>query len=221
MRLGACVGFLALSLSVAAHAQTHRTLLSRAEAAHQRQFAFLAGPTRTIVKAYADPGDTDPNTHRRTTTGNLHILYSDGSQIVEKLRGDARRNAWNSQAGFSHITIAKDRQTVVWTEDYYVNAATPYPLFLVFFRRGRIIFRDSSAMLWNWHFLDNGDRAVAVWGTAHGTACPFVYKLYNLATRTITAKDSDAEIKPCLHKNAPEWALHLANDDNTDSPAQK
>jgi hypothetical protein len=54
------------------------------------------------------------------TTGPLHLIYSDGSEIVETLPPKPARNsdANEEQFGFSGAQIAGDGKTVGWTQPY-------------------------------------------------------------------------------------------------------
>jgi hypothetical protein len=104
-----------------------------------------------IVKYYvakAAPGST-------YETGPLHIVYSDGTQIVEDLprkQKSTDRNIVDNQEGISDLQLAEDRQTMGWTENYD-NCCTSYavPLVLVLFRSGSVMQRIAPGqMIWRW-----------------------------------------------------------------------
>jgi len=63
-------------------------------------------------------------------------------------------------------------------------------------------------MVWNWMFVDRGERVAVVWGPTHG---PEVgdYMLYDVRTGKLLAEVyGDAEIQ-ALKPDAPQWAKRL------------
>jgi hypothetical protein len=63
-------------------------------------------------------------------TGALHIIYSDGVDVVEAVPPKAEPKAEDSQAGFSELKVARDRETVGWGETYW-ECCQSYPITLV------------------------------------------------------------------------------------------
>jgi hypothetical protein len=52
-------------------------------------------------------------------TGSLHIVYSDGTDVVETVPPKAEPKAEDSQAGFSDLEVASDQKTAGWGETYW------------------------------------------------------------------------------------------------------
>jgi len=155
----------------------------------------------------------DPAPGSTYETGPLHILFSDGTDVVQDLPPKQRSTENNivfNQEGFSDVQLAEDRQTLGWTETYD-NCCTSYtvPLVVVLYRPGKILRRiDSAQMVWSWMFLEGGKRVAIVWGPTHG---PEVgdFVLYDVKTGKVLGEvygDADTQ---SLKPNAPEWAKKL------------
>jgi len=117
-------------------------------------------------------------------TGSLHIIYSDGAQVVEVLPPeDARKGDAENQVGISSVQLAGDQKTVGWAQTYFIGGQSyPIPLVLTLYRSGSIIRRiRQGQMIWGWSFLDGAQKAAIVWGLTHG---PEVgdYQLYDVNT---------------------------------------
>jgi len=154
-------------------------------------------------------------------TGPLHILFSDGSHVIQDLPPKEKSTETDivlNQEGFSDVQLAEDRKTIGWTETYD-NCCTSYavPLFVVIYRSGKIVQRIHSAqMVWSWMFVDRAKRVAIVWGPTHG---PEVgdYMLYDVKTGKLLAEVyGDAETQ-ALQPDAPLWANGLEERLNGDT----
>ena len=123
-----------------------------------------------IVKYYVDeaaPGSA-------YETGPLHIIYSDGLDVVQKLppkKESTDREIVQNQEGISDPQLAEDKKTMGWTETFD-NVGTSYavPLVLVLYQSGKIIRSiQQGQMVWSWAFVDGGKKVAVVWGLTHGT----------------------------------------------------
>jgi hypothetical protein len=162
-----------------------------------------------IVKYYieeAAPGST-------YESGPLHIIYSDGLDVVQKLpmkKESTDTEAVENQEGFSDPQLAEDKKTMGWT-DIFGNPGTSYavPEVLVLYRSGRIIRRiQQGQMVWAWEFVDGGKKVSVVWGTTHG---PEVgdFQLYDVNTgRKLSEVFGDSDTQ-ALKPDAPVWAKKL------------
>jgi hypothetical protein len=138
-------------------------------------------PRAYITKFYipdAIPGTT-------SETGPLHIVYSDGTEIVQNLppkKASTETNIVFNQEGFSDVQVAQDRKTIGWAETYD-NCCTSYsvPLAIVLYRAGELrCHLQSGQMVWNWMFLEGGKRVAIVWGPTHGPEISD-YSLYDVS----------------------------------------
>ena len=186
-------------------------LLSLAFAQSSNQEGHKSRPSSRayITRYYIE----DPNPGSTYETGPLHILFSDGTHVIQDLppkEKSTENNIVFNQEGFSDVQLAEDRKTIGWAETYD-NCCTSYavPLGVVLYRSGTIVQRIHSAqMVWNWMFVDRGERVAIVWGPTHG---PEVgdYMLYNVRTGKLLAEVyGDAETQ-ALKPDAPQWAKRL------------
>jgi hypothetical protein len=159
-----------------------------------------------IVKYYID--EAFPGSGYET--GNLHIVYSDKTEVVEKLRPKEKsteNNIVRNEEGITDPKVAPDRRTAGWTENFD-NCGTSYsiPLVLAIYTSGKSILHiQQGQMVWYWTFRDGGKRVAAVWGPTHG---PEVgdYQLYDVKTgRMLSEVYGDAKTQS-LRPGAPEWA---------------
>jgi hypothetical protein len=146
-------------------------------------------------------------------TGPLHIIYSDGLDVVQKLppkKESTDREIVQNQEGISEPQLAEDKKTMGWTETFD-NVGTSYavPLVLVLYRSGKIIRSiQQGQMVWSWAFVDGGKKVAVVWGLTHG---PEVgdFQLYDVNTgRMLSEVFGDSHIQG-LKPNAPKWAKKL------------
>lgn len=121
-----------------------------------------------IVKYYVDKAA--PESHYET--GSLHVLYSDKTEVIEKLPAK-QKSTDNSvvlnEEGITEPRLAEDKRTIAWMEQFD-NLDTSYsiPLVLAVYRSGKnIVEIQQGQMVWNWIFLDGGKRIAAVWGPVH------------------------------------------------------
>lgn len=157
-------------------------------------------------------------------TGPLHIVYSDGTDVVQDLppkKKSTENNIVSNQEGFSDVQLAEDGQTLGWTETYD-NCGTSYavPLVVVLYRSGTVLQRlQTGQMVWSWMFFERGKRAAVVWGPTHG---PEVgdFILYDVRTGKVQAEVyGDAETQ-ALKADAPSWAKKLEARLNGIDPGQ-
>jgi hypothetical protein len=146
-------------------------------------------------------------------TGPLHIIYSDGTEIVQTLPslqpGTDKESVFNA-VGFSGVELAQDRQTLGWTVNVQ-NCCTSYsvPLSVVVFQHKQVLHTfDQGQMVWSWMFLEAGKQVAVVFGPTHG---PEVgdYQLYDVKTGKLVSEVwGDAETQS-LKSDAPDWAKRL------------
>jgi hypothetical protein len=156
-----------------------------------------------VVKVFADKPGADE-------TGSLHIVYSDGVDVVETVPPTAEPKTEHSQAGFSDLDVGSDKETVGWAETYWECCQSyPMPLVLTLYRAGGIVRRiRQGQVLWAWSFREGAQRVATVWGTAHG---PEVgdYRLYDVRTGRLLAEVYGDEDTQQLKSDAPGWAQEL------------
>jgi len=159
-----------------------------------------------VLKVFVEEPDRD-------ATGPLHIVYSDGTDVVARLPAKEGRKVSGSEAqqkGFADPQVAADKKTVGWTESYdRCCQSYPIPLVLTLYRSGKVMQRiRQGQMVWSWMFLDGGKRVAAVWGPTHGAESGD-YQLYDTNTgRMLAAVFSDEAIQS-LYRQAPDWAKQL------------
>lgn len=152
----------------------------------------------------------EPSPNSGYGTGNLHIAYSDKTEIVRALRPKGRSTEGNivyNQEGITDVKAAPDKRTIGWAETFD-NCCTSYsiPLVLAIYRSGDTILEiRQGQMLWYWTFRDGGKRIAAVWGPTHG---PEVgdYQLYDAKTGQLISKVFGNSATQSLSTDAPEWA---------------
>jgi hypothetical protein len=166
--------------------------------------------SRTYITKYYIEAPSRVSTYE---TGPLHILFSDGTHVVQNLptkKKSTENNIVFNQEGFSDVQLAGDLKTIGWTETYD-NCCTSYavPLLVVLYQSGKIVQRiRSGQMVWNWMFVDAGERVAIVWGPTHGTEVGD-YTLYDVKTgKTLAEVHGDAETQT-LRPDAPQWAKKL------------
>ena len=116
----------------------------------------------------------DPIEDSGYETGPLHIIYSDGTEIVKTLpplEASTEKETYFNSVGFSDVQLAEDRQTLGWTINVE-NCCTSYsiPLSVVVFRDKQVLHTFSQGMMvWSWKFVQRGKQVEAVFGPTHGT----------------------------------------------------
>jgi hypothetical protein len=143
-------------------------------------------------------------------TGDLHIVYSDGTEIAEKTAPQARGRTGSiaySQRGIIDPKMAENRRTIGWAETFD-SCCTSYPIpeVLAVYQSGKTVLRiQQGQMLWHWIFLRQGRQVATVWGTTHG---PQVgdFQLYDVRTGKVIAEVSGDVETQSLNSQAPAWA---------------
>jgi hypothetical protein len=161
--------------------------------------------------AYIIKYDVDePSPGSEYETGSLHIVYSNGTEIIEAPRPKEKSPETNvvfNQEGIADVKVAPDKRTIGWAENFD-NCCTSYsvPLVLAIYRSGdNILHMKQGQMLWYWTFRDGGKRVAAVWGPTHGTDAGD-YQLYDVKTgRMVSDVFGDLETQS-LSADAPQWA---------------
>jgi len=156
-----------------------------------------------VVKVFTErPGEDE--------TGPLHIVYSDGVDVVVTVPPIPEAKTDDSQAGFSDLEIASDTVTVGWGESYWECCQSyPIPLVLTLYRSGKIIQRiRQGQMLWAWSFVDGTTQVATVWGTTHGPEIGD-YRLYDVKTGRMLAEVYGDDDLQQLKSDAPDWAQKL------------
>lgn len=156
-----------------------------------------------VVKVFAEKPDDE--------TGPLHIVYSDGADVVETVPPTDAPKTEDRQAGFSDLDVASDKETVGWGETYWECCQSyPVPVVLTLYRSGKILQRiRQGQMLWAWTFLDGANQVAALWGTTHGSTSG-TYQLYDVKTGHMVAEFYGEENIGDLDRNAPDWVKQLA-----------
>jgi hypothetical protein len=160
-----------------------------------------------IVKYYVDK----PSPGSGYETGGLHIIYSDETEIFEKLRPrekSTENDTFYNQEGIAEVKVAPDRRTIAW-EETFDNCCTSYsiPLVLAIYRSGiTILHIQQGQMLWFWAFRNGGKQIAAVWGTTHGPAIGD-YQLYDTETGRVVSEVFGDPATQSLSADAPLWAI--------------
>jgi hypothetical protein len=159
-----------------------------------------------IVKYFVDQALPDSGYE----TGSLHLVYSDGIEIVETIPAKKKSTEDNvvfSEEGITDPKVAPDKRSVGWTENFD-NCCTSYsvPLVLTIYNSGkRLVHIQQGQMVWYWTFRDGGKRVAVVWGPTHG---PEVgdFQLYDVKTARKVAEVYGEQDTQSLRSDAPEWA---------------
>lgn len=149
-------------------------------------------------------------------TGDLHILYSDKTEVVETLapRTEARGDEIvDNEAGFKDVRVADDGRTIAWLK-MQDGCCQSYsiPVELAVYHSGNTIMHiDEGQVVWYWAFLEGGKQVVAVWSANHG---PFVghYERYDTATGKLLGEVFGDPRTQSLDADAPAWALQVEAD---------
>jgi len=165
-----------------------------------------------IVKYYVD----NPSPDSGYETGDLHIVYSDKTEITETLppkEKSTEKNVVYNQEGIADIKVAPDKRTIGWAETFD-NYGTSYsiPLALAIYGSGKTVLHiQQGQMLWYWTFRDGGKHVAAVWGPTHG---PEVgdYQLYDAKTGHLVSEVFGDPETQSLSADAPEWARETERD---------
>jgi hypothetical protein len=159
-----------------------------------------------ITRYYVDKPSLDSGYE----TGDLHIIYSDKTEIIETLppkEKSTEKNIVENQEGIEDVKIAPDQRTIGWAMTFD-NCCTSYaiPMVLAIYRSGDTVLHiQQGQTLWHWMFLDGGKQAAASWGPTHG---PFGgdYQLYDVKTGHLVSEVFGDPKTQSLSPDAPEWA---------------
>jgi hypothetical protein len=146
-------------------------------------------------------------------TGPLHIIYGDGTEIVQTLpplKSSTDKEIVFNAVGFSGVELAQDRETLGWTINVQ-NCCTSYsiPLSVVVFQHKRVLHTfDQGQMVWSWMFVERGKQVAVVFGPTHG---PEVgdYRLYDVKAGNLVSEVCGDVDTQSLKTNAPDWAKRL------------
>lgn len=155
-------------------------------------------------------------------TGNLHILYSDKTEISRTLRPrrqitDTYNHVMYEQEGIIDVKVAPDRRTIGWAETIN-NGGTSYavPYALAVYQSGKTVLHiEQGQMLWFWMFRDNGKQIAAVWGPTHGKEVGD-YQLYDTGTGRLLSEVFGNEATQSLGPDAPDWAKAAERENNSE-----
>jgi hypothetical protein len=162
-----------------------------------------------IIKYYVD----EPSPDSGYETGKLHIIYSDKTEVTERLlpkKKSTERNIVSNQEGITDVKVAPDKRTIGWAETFD-NCGTSHsiPLVLAIYRSGSTILNvQQGQMLWYWTFRDGGKHVAAVWGPTHG---PYGgdYQLYDVGTGHLVSEVFGDPTTQSLKADAPEWTKQI------------
>ena len=184
-------------------------LTTAAQSTVTRQQTKRASASAKITKFFID--QREPGS--RYETGPLHIIYSDGTEVVQTLpplRTSTDKETVFNAVGFSGAELAQDQQTLGWTVNVE-NCCTSYsiPLNVVLFHDRRVLHTiDQGQMVWSWMFVQAGKQVAVVFGPTHG---PEVgdYRLYDVQTGELVSEVSGDEDTQALTADTPDWARQL------------
>jgi hypothetical protein len=162
--------------------------------------------TAHITKYYVDKAAPGSDYE----TGNLHVIYTDGTEVIEKIppkEKSTEANTVYNQEGISDIEVAADKRTIGWTA-MVDNCCTSYtvPVSVAIYQSGKkVLHIQQGQMVWYWTFLSGGKHVAVVWGLTHG---PEVgdYQLYDAKTGRMLSEVFGEEDIQGLAPNAPKWA---------------
>jgi hypothetical protein len=159
-----------------------------------------------IEKYYVDKPAPDSD----YDTGNLHIIYDDGTEVVEKLPPKEKSMKMDivlNQEGITDPRVAEDKRTIGWTETFdNPDGTSRIPLVLAIYQSGKTVLElQQETTIWFWTFIDGGKFVAAVWGANHGPELRR-YELYDAKTGRMVSQASNDEKTFLLKPNAPEWA---------------
>ena len=100
-----------------------------------------------IIRFYVD----QPSPNSSYETGNLHILYSDKTEITAALLPREKSTGSNvvyNQEGITEVKLAPDKKTIGW-EETFDNCCTSYsvPLVLAVYRSGGTVLRIQQGQM--------------------------------------------------------------------------
>src|ERR1700760_2361447 len=122
--------------------------------------------------------------------GKAHVVYADHSTKTISPE--------KQQVGCTDMSVADDHRTFGWSMQVE-NCCTSYPISVavIAMRDGKTTVLRSDQMVWQWHFIDRGNRLAVLSGPVHGNAAEA--DLYDAHTGKKLATWLGSG-------NAPEWA---------------
>jgi hypothetical protein len=145
-------------------------------------------------------------------TGPLHIIYSDGTEVVQTLpplKPSSEKEIVFNAVGFSGVELAQDRQTLGWTVNVESGSSYSIPLSVVVFQHKQVLYTfDQGQMVWSWMFLEGGEQVAVVCGPTHGAEVGD-YRLYDVKTGKLVSEVWGDEDTQSLKTDAPDWAKRL------------
>jgi hypothetical protein len=153
----------------------------------------------------------EPTVGSKHETGPLHIIYSDGTEIVRTLpRWKADKNDFNA-LGFTQVEMARDRQTIGWAIDVE-NCCTSYsiPIRIVIFRHKHVLHTfEQGQAVYTWMFRESGKQVAILFGPTHGPGGD--YRLYDVKSGKLVSEIYENVDTQSLDPDAPDWAKQLQN----------
>lgn len=138
----------------------------------------------------------EPQANSGYETGPLHIIYSDGSEVVKTLPPLKPKDILNAVA-FSNVRLAEDRQTLGW-EINIEGCCTSYsiPITVVVFRHKHVLHTFSPGeggqpMILEWRFLRGGKQVETTFGPIHGEGGGV--RIYDVKTGRVLTKSLDED----------------------------
>jgi hypothetical protein len=122
--------------------------------------------------------------------GKAHVVYADNSTKTIPPE--------EQQVGCADMSVADDHRTFGWSIQAE-NCCTSYPISVavIAMRDGKATVLRSDQMVWQWRFIDHGNRIAVLSGPVHGNATEA--ELYDVNTGKSLATWLGSG-------NAPEWA---------------
>ena len=122
--------------------------------------------------------------------GKAHVVYADHSTKTIPPE--------EQQVGCTEMSVADDHRTIGWSMQVE-NCCTSYPISVavIVMRDGKATLLRSDQMVWQWHFIDHGNRVAILSGPVHGDATEA--DLYDVHTGKKLATWVGSG-------NPPEWA---------------
>jgi len=208
------LSLLLAGMLIAAHAHALDTNSDFPTIVRTKIHSKLPASTAHIVRFYIDEAPSNSGYE----TGNLHIIYSDKTEVIEKVppkKESTENRRVENQEGISDPKLADDKRTIGWTEDMH-NCATSYavPLAIAVYQSGETVLHiQQGQMVWFWRFLDGGKKIAAVWGPTHGREVGD-YQLYDVITGRMLSEVFGNEKSQSLDPDAPEWAKQTEQEMN-------
>ena len=111
--------------------------------------------------------------------GKAHITFPGKSEQLIRTR--------KGHVGCEHLIVADDGKTIAWSA-LVKNCCTSYPIptSVIVYRNQKQSIISPGQMIWDWHFIDKGDRLAILSGPVHGE--PATAALYNANNARVLAR---------------------------------